>query len=126
MEKTKTKISKLVVVFLIVMTVLSFANCIKIEIDGELLKIAGLVVFVGIAAYFITRNTNEHKNAGLDIKAIPGQIKDVKVVVLILIPTAINIILTFIEKSLIPAYFEFLKNRIFIDFHKCFIMNELL
>jgi len=36
MEKTKTKISKLIVVFLIVMTVLSFANCIKIEIDGEL------------------------------------------------------------------------------------------
>ena len=115
MEKTKTKISKLVVVFLIVMTVLSFANCIKIEIDGELLKIAGLVVLVGIAAYFITRNTNEHKNAGLDIKAIPGQIMDVKVIVLILIPTAINIILTFIEKSLIPDYFEFLKNRIFID-----------
>ncbi len=115
MEKEKSKISKLVVIFLIVMTVLSFSNCIKIEMDGELLKLAGLTVLVGIAAYFTTRNTNEHKNAGLNIIALPGQLKDVKVITLILIPTVMNIIVTFIEKSLIPDYFEFLKNRIFID-----------
>ena len=122
MEKEKFKISKLVVVFLIVMTVLSFSNCIKIEIDGELLKLAGLTVLVGIAAYFITRNTNEHKNAGLDIKALPGQIKDVKVIALILIPTVINIISTFIEKSLMPDYFEFLKSRVFVDSSDTFKM----
>ncbi len=74
-----------------------------------------LTVLVGIAAYFITRNTNEYKNAGLDIKALPRQIVDKKVIVLILIPAVINVISTLIEKSLMPDYFEFLKSRIFID-----------
>ncbi|MBR5180491.1 MAG: CPBP family intramembrane metalloprotease [Lachnospiraceae bacterium] len=115
MEKVNSKVSKPVIVFLIVMTVLSFSNCVKIEIEGDLLKLAGFTVLVGIAAYFITRNTNEYKNAGLDIKALPRQIVDKKVIVLILIPAVINVISTFIEKSLMPDYFEFLKNRIFID-----------
>ena len=92
MEKVNSKVSKPVIVFLIVMTVLSFSNCVKIEIEGDLLKLAGFTVLVGIAAYFTTRNTNEHKNAGLNIIALPGQLKDVKVIILILIPTAMNII----------------------------------
>ena len=115
MEKVNSKVSKPVIVFLIVMTVLSFSNCVKIEIEGDLLKLAGFTVLVGIAAYFITRNTNEYKNAGLDIKALPRQIVDKKVIVLILIPAVINVISTLIEKSLMPDYFEFLKSRIFID-----------
>ena len=115
MEKVNSKVSKPVIVFLIVMTVLSFSNCVKIEIEGDLLKLAGFTVLVGIAAYFITRNTNEYKNAGLDIKALPRQIVDKKVIVLIMIPAVINVISTLIEKSLMPDYFEFLKSRIFID-----------
>lgn len=115
MEKVNSKVSKPVIVFLIVMTVLSFSNCVKIEIEGDLLKLAGFTVLVGIAAYFITRNTDEYKNAGLDIKALPRQIVDKKVIVLILIPAVINVISTLIEKSLMPDYFEFLKSRIFID-----------
>ena len=51
MVKRKQKISKSAAIFLIVMTVLSFANLIRIEIEGSLLKLAGLTVIIGVVAF---------------------------------------------------------------------------
>lgn len=48
----KKKLNTVVLVFLIVMTLVSFANLIRIEFDGSLLKLAGLVVIIGVVAFF--------------------------------------------------------------------------
>lgn len=61
------KLSKVVIIFLTVMVLLSFANLLNIKIDGEILKLSGLSVIVGVIAYFITRKTNKEKNEGLNI-----------------------------------------------------------
>ena len=87
----KIKISKAAAIFLIVMTVLSFANLIRIEIEGSLLKLAGLVVIIGVVAFFVTRGTNDSKYEGLDIKTALSQMKSKKVIILALIPVVIDV-----------------------------------
>ena len=61
------------------MTILSFANILNIKINGEVLKLAGISVIVGIIGYFTTRKTNESITSGLDIKKCFSSLKDVKV-----------------------------------------------
>ena len=47
------KNNKTVIVFLIVMFLLSFTNLLNIKIDGEVLKLSGISVIVGIIAFII-------------------------------------------------------------------------
>ena len=55
------KNNKTVIIFLIVMILLSFTNLLNIKIDGEVLKLSGISVIVGIIAYFVTRKTNNNE-----------------------------------------------------------------
>lgn len=110
-ENTK-KINKTVLVFLAVMTVLTAGVFLRFEISGMTVSLSGISVLVGLAAYFITVKTNESRNAGLDIKRFPGQLKDIKLIVLILMPTVMNLITTLIEKAFLPEYAEFLRARV--------------
>ena len=64
------KTNKTVIVFLIVMFLLSFTNLLNIKIDGEVLKLSGISVIVGVIAYFVTRKTNKTKYEGFNIKTI--------------------------------------------------------
>lgn len=109
MVKRKQKISKSAAIFLIVMTVLSFANLIRIEIDGSLLKLAGLVVIVGVVAFFVTRGTNDSKYEGLNIKTTLSQMKSKKVIILALVPIVLGVAQVFIEKAFFP---EILKHTV--------------
>ena len=70
------KCNKLVLMFLIVMVLLSFTNLLNIKIDGELLKLSGISVIIGVIAYFVTRKTNRTKNEGLNIKTIFKDFKE--------------------------------------------------
>lgn len=108
----QTKISKAAAIFLIVMTVLSFANFIRIEIDGSLLKLAGLVVIIGVVAFFVTRGTNDSKNEGLDIKTVLSKMKSKKVIILALIPIVIDVMQIVIEKAFFPETLEHTVARI--------------
>ena len=110
-ENTK-KINKTVLVFLAVMTVLTAGVFLRFEISGMTVSLSGISVLVGLAAYFITAKTNESRHAGLDIKKFPGQLKDIKLIVLILMPTVMNLITTLIEKAFLPEYEEFLRARV--------------
>lgn len=112
MTQKKTKISKAVAIFLIVMTVLSFANLIRIEIDGSLLKLAGLVVIIGVVAFFVTRGTNDSKDEGLDIKTVLSKMKSKKVIILALIPIVIDVMQIVIEKAFFPEILEHTVARI--------------
>lgn len=108
----KIKISKAAAIFLIVMTVLSFANLIRIEIEGSLLKLAGLTVIIGVVAFFVTRGTNDSKYEGLDIKTALSQMKSKKVIILALIPIVIDVTQIFIEKAFFPEILEHTVARI--------------
>lgn len=104
--------NKLVIVLMIIMTILSFTNLLNIKIDGELLKLAGISVILGIVAYFVTRNTNESKNEGLDIKStIKCLLKDKKVIILIIMPMIMNIICITLAKFCLPEYITHLGSR---------------
>ena len=87
---TKSNIS--VVVFLIIMSILSFSNIFKLEVKGEVLKLSGLTIIVGLVAFFVTRKTNESKQEALDIKTFLPKLKSKKVVALISVPVVLNII----------------------------------
>lgn len=108
----KQKISKAAAIFLIVMTVLSFTNLIRIEIDGNLLKLAGLTVIIGVVAFFVTRGTNNSKYEGLNIKTALSQMKSKKVIILALIPAVIDVTQIFIEKAFFPEILEHMVARI--------------
>lgn len=107
---TKSNIS--VVVFLIIMSILSFSNIFKFEVKGEVLKLSGLTIIVGLVAFFVTRKTNESKQEALDIKTFLPKLKSKKVVALISVPVVLNILLIFVYKAFMPDYFEFLKSRL--------------
>ena len=110
------KLNKSVIVLLIVMTILSFTNFLNIKVDGEVLKLAGISVIVGIIAYFTTRKTNEVITAGLDIKKCYSSFKNVKVILLSITPILLNILCFVIAKRFLPEYIEHLGNRTnFID-----------
>ena len=70
------KNNRTVLIFLIVMIVLSFTNLLNIKIDGEVLKLSGVSVIVGIVFYFVTRKTNKNKYEGLNIKTIFKDFKE--------------------------------------------------
>ena len=112
MSENTRKTNKTVLVFLAVMTVLTAGVFHRFEISGMTVSLSGISVLVGLAAYFITAKTNETRHAGLDIKRFPGQLKDIKLIVLILMPTVMNLITTLIEKAFLPEYAEFLRARV--------------
>ncbi len=111
METKKQNI--MVYAALILMAALSFSNLLKIEIDGEILKPAGILVILGVIVFFVTRDS---KTAGLDIKALPGQFKNKKAVIFALIPIINGIVEVIVEKRFFPEMIEHVKGRVsFLD-----------
>lgn len=105
------KTNKVVLISLILMTALSFTNLIKIEMDGKLVKPAGIMVIVGIVAFFVTRSVNDSKNEGLDIKSFLPKLKNPIVIILALMPTVMAFLSTFLEKKYMPEVLKHIKNR---------------
>ena len=106
------KNNKSVIIFLIVMIILSFANLLNIKIDGEVLKLSGLSVIVGVIAYFVTRKTNKNKNEGLNIKTIFKDFKDhPKAIVFAILPFITCILSTVIANRFLPQFNEHVNNR---------------
>ena len=122
----KQKISKAAALFLIAMTVLSFANLIRIEIEGSLLKLAGLTVIIGVVAFFVTRGTNDSKYEGLNIKTALSQMKSKKVIILALIPIVIDVAQIFIEKAFFPEILEHMVARIPFEINPAMIVPIVL
>ena len=106
------KNNKNVIIFLIVMIILSFANLLNIKIDGEVLKLSGLSVIVGVIAYFVTRKTNKNKNEGLNIKTIFKDFKDhPKAIIYAILPFITCILSTVIANRFLPQFNEHVNNR---------------
>lgn len=112
MKKEKKKVNKSVIIFLIVMTVLSFANLLNIKIDGEVLKLSGLSVIVGVIAYFVTRKTNKNKNEGLNIKTVFKDFRNhPKAIVFAILPFVTCVLSTVIANKFLPEFNEHVNNR---------------
>ena len=106
------KNNKTVIVFLIVMFLLSFTNLLNIKIDGEVLKLSGVSVIIGIIAYFVTRNTNKNKNEGLNIKTIFKDFKNhPKAIIYSILPFVTCILSTVIANRFLPEFNEHVNNR---------------
>ena len=106
------KTNKTVIVFLIVMFLLSFTNLLNIKIDGEVLKLSGISVIVGIIAYFVTRKTNKNKDEGLNIKTIFKDFKDhPKAIIYAILPFVTCILSTVIANKFLPEFNEHVNNR---------------
>lgn len=110
------KISKTSIVFLIIMTLLSFTNMLNLKMNGEVVKPAGLMVIIGVIAFFVTKKSNDSKEEGLDIKSFPGKLKSPKVIILALMPTIMVFVSIFLEKKFMPEVLQHIKERVgFID-----------
>ena len=106
------KISKSVLIFLIVMAILSFTNLLNIKIDGDVLKLSGISVIVGVIAYFVTRKANKNKNEGLNIKTIFKDFKEhPKAIVFAILPFITCILSTVIANKFLPEFNEHVNNR---------------
>ena len=109
-------ISKVSIVFLIIMTLLSFTNMLNLEMNGEVVKPAGLMVIIGVIAFFVTKKSNDSKEEGLDIKSFPSKLKNPKVIILVLMPTIMVFVSIFLEKKFMPEVLQHIKERVgFID-----------
>jgi len=106
------KNNKLVLVFLIVMVLLSFTNLLNIKIDGEVLKLSGISVIVGVIAYFVTRKTNKTKYEGFNIKTIFKDFKNnPRALLFAILPFVTCILSTVIANRFIPEFNEHVNNR---------------
>ena len=106
------KNNKLVLVFLIVMVLLSFTNLLNIKIDGEVLKLSGISVIVGVIAYFVTRKTNKTKYEGFNIKTIFKDFKNnPRALLFAILPFVTCILSTVIANKFIPEFNEHVNNR---------------
>ena len=106
------KNNKLVLVFLIVMVLLSFTNLLNIKIDGEVLKLSGISVIVGVIAYFVTRKTNKTKYEGFNIKTIFKDFKNnPRAILYAILPFVTCILSTVIANKFISEFNEHVNNR---------------
>ena len=107
------KANKSVVIFLIVVALLSLTNLLNIKIDGEVLKLSGISVIIGVVAFFVTRKTNKTKDEGLNIKTIFKDFKNhPKAIIYAILPFVSIVLCTVIANKFLPEFNEHLKERI--------------
>jgi len=107
------KNSKSVIVFLTVMILLSLTNLLNIKVDGEVLKLSGISVIIGVVAFFVTNKTNKTKDEGLNIKTIFKDFKNhPKAIIYAILPFVTCILSIVISNKFIPEFTDHLKDRI--------------
>jgi len=94
------------------MVLLSFTNLLNIKIDGDVLKLSGISVIVGVIAYFVTRKTNKTKYEGFNIKTIFKDFKNnPRALLFAILPFVTCILSTVIANKFIPEFNEHVNNR---------------
>lgn len=104
-------INKSVMIPIILMILISIACLFKIKVGGERVEIASFTLIIGIVAFYITRKMNDDKNEGLNHKTILNSLKKVNIIVLILMPTIMNVICLLLAKLCVPEFVEHLTAR---------------
>lgn len=110
-ENNMKKISKSVMIPLIIMAIISLLCLLRIEVGGESVQIASFTLIIGIVAFFVTRKTNDDKDEGLNHKTILSSLKNRNIIILIFMPIIMNVICLFIAKLFVPEFIEHLTAR---------------
>ncbi len=105
------KINVSAIVFLVLMAIFSFSSLVKIDIDGQAVKLAGVTIIFGIVGFFVNNKKTDGKMEGLRIKEFPGCLKSKKVIILVLIPIVLDIVTFMIEKCVFPDVLQHIKDR---------------
>lgn len=117
------KTSKIVVISMIFMSIFSLTSLFKIEVGGEKIGLASITLIIGIAAFFVTRKTNDDVNEGLNFKNIFSLLKDKKVIILVFIPAIMDALCFLIAKLFLPEFITHLKARTeFLSFSQIPVM----
>lgn len=105
-----SKISKTSLIAIIFMVIFSVSGFIVSQTSPSL---SSVTVAIGIIVFFVTFKSEkaEGNGDGLDIKKVPGQLKDKRVLLLIMMPMFMNIICTVLAKFFVPEFIEHLKSR---------------
>lgn len=107
--------NKVPLIAIVIMTILSFTNLFDV-------KIAGMSVIIGIAAFFISKVAEKQtdNNSGLDIKAIATGLKDKKLWLWIALPLIMDIVSMAIAKLFLPEYMDHViaRTEAFVSFDK--------
>ena len=104
MNKSK-KLSSFAIVF---MTIFSFSGFLKL-FNENIASLSSITLLIGIVVYFITREPDEKE--AMSLKSLPGQFRDWKVTLLVLIPIAADIVCYALAKLLVPEFLEHLAER---------------
>lgn len=105
-----SKISKTSLIAIIFMVIFSVSGFIAPQTSPSL---SSVTVAIGIIVFFVTCKSEkaEGNGDGLDIKKVPGQLKDKRVLLLIMMPMLMNMICTVLAKLFVPDFIEHLKSR---------------
>ncbi|MCM1257955.1 MAG: CPBP family intramembrane metalloprotease [Roseburia sp.] len=105
-----SKISKTSLIAIVFMVIFSLSGLIVSQKSPSL---SSVTLIIGIIVFFITWKTEkaEGNGDGLDLKKVPGQLKDKRVLLLIMMPMFMNIICTVLANFFVPEFIEHLKGR---------------
>lgn len=103
-----SKISKTSLIAIIFMIIFSVSGFIAPQTSPSL---SSVTIVIGIIVFFVTCKSEKAEGNGLDIKKVPGQLKDKRVLLLIMMPMFMNIICTVLAKFFVPEFIEHLKSR---------------
>lgn len=105
-----SKISKTSLIAIIFMVIFSVSGFIAPQTSSSF---SSVTLVIGIIVFFVTFKSEkaEGNGDGLDIKKVPGQLKDKRVLLLIMMPMLMNIICTVLAKLFVPEFIEHLKSR---------------
>lgn len=114
------KIKRLSLIAIVLMTIFSFSGFLKL-FNENVVNLSSVTLLIGIVVYFITREPEEKEAMGL--KSIPGLFKDWKVILLVFVPIAADIVCYVLAKLIVPEFLEHLAERTsFVSFDKIAIM----
>ena len=110
------KIHLTVLIPLILMTLLSLLCLFPAGIGGQKLQPASIALIIGIAAFFLTRKTNDGKNP--DRPTVWSWLKDRNCLTLMFMPLCMNVISLLTATFFVPEFIAHLKARTgFLSFH---------
>lgn len=114
------KIKRLPLIAILFMIIFSFSGFLKL-FNENIANLSSVTLLIGIVVYFIAREPEERD--AMSLKAIPGLIKDWKVILLILLPIVADIVCYVLAKLFVPEFLEHLAERTdFLSFDKIVIM----
>ena len=108
------KISRLPLIAVVFMTTLSLVNISGMGSAKVTVNFASIALIIGISAFFITsgKEKDDGNGDGLDIKTFLKALKDKQTLILIFLPSMMNIICYIIAKLFVPEFMGHVVGRI--------------